>query len=140
MNIKCLSKDILKCTKYSCLLSSILILISAIVGAIISKADWIGTLECIKGTLFIVGSIGLFIGAIAIFLKGRPNELTKQHASLENNEANSHFIEEDLDENMEEWRSKFTYLSFKWAIIILSFIVLGYGCIVDKVLFIILTP
>lgn len=126
MYLKRLSKEILKCLKYACLISSILVIISALVGVIISKANWIGTLECIKATLFIIGSIGLFIGAITICLKGSSIQMAKQRDGLD-----------DADKPMEEWNKKFRCLSFKWAIVIVSFVILLYGCIVDQILFVI---
>lgn len=113
--LKVLGKDILKCTKYSCILSVILIIISGLVGLITSKANWMSVLESMKATLFIVGSIGLLIGAVSILLKHRTR----------NGEL----------EEMEEWKSKFHCISFKVAVITISFVVIICGCIVDQILF-----
>ena len=113
--IKNIGKDILKSIQYGCVLSSVLTLIGGLLGIITSKTKWISVLESIKATLFVVGSIGLLMGAVAILIKHRKKD-------------------SDLEES-DEWKKKFKVISFKTALIIISFVVLIYGCIVDGILF-----
>lgn len=113
--LKVLGKDILKCTKYSCILSVILMMISGLIALITSKANWMSVLESMKATLFIVGSIGLLIGAVSILLKHR-----NKNGELE---------------EMEEWKTKFNCISFKVAVITMSFVVIICGCMIDQILF-----
>ena len=111
-NLKSIGKDSLKCLEYSSVISVILIILGALVGVITAGLKMISILESIKASLFIVGSMGLFLGALFI-LKHRTNEEEKTAA----------------------WKEKFEIFSYREVIIVGSIIVLLYGCIIDTILF-----
>lgn len=112
-NLKSIGKDLLKCLEYSSVISVILIILGALVGVITAGLKMISILESIKASLFIVGSMGLFLGALFI-LKHRTNEEEEKTAA---------------------WKEKFEIFSYREVIIVGSIIVLLYGCIIDSILF-----
>lgn len=104
--------EALKCGIISSIVSGVLLLISALVSLIVTSGNIIKILESMRAALFIVGSLGLLIGAI--MLLKRP---TSETAHIN-----------------KSWREKFKYLSYKQFIILFSAVMIGYGCIVDYIL------
>ncbi|MDW2797362.1 hypothetical protein RZO55_07200 [Clostridium boliviensis] len=98
--------------KYSSLASMVLVVISGIFGLILSGGNLLNALECIKAVLFAVGSIGLIIGAVSILRKDR-----------------------EKDKDWSEWKKRFEIFTYRVTVIIMSIIVLLYGCISDEFLF-----
>ena len=112
-SLKSIGKDLFKCLKYSSVISMVLIILGALMGMITAGLKWISILESVKAGLFIVGSMGLFLGALFI-LRHRTNEDEEKTAA---------------------WKEKFELFSYREVIIVGSIIVLLYGCIIDSILF-----
>ncbi|WP_139348621.1 hypothetical protein [Clostridium sp. Marseille-P2415] len=110
--LKTAGVDFFKCLKYSSFVSIILVLVSGACSLAISKGNLITTLESIKAVLFAAGSIGLMIGAVSILKKDRQKE-----------------------KDWLEWKKRFKIFSYRVTIIIMSIIILLYGCIADEILF-----
>lgn len=112
--IKNVGIDFYKCVKYSSIVSTILVMVSGVCSFIISKGSLITTLENIKAVLFASGSIGLMIAAASIVKKDREKE-----------------------KDWSEWKKRFKIFPYRVTIIIMSMIILLYGCIADEILFMI---
>lgn len=115
LKLKTILLDLLECIKLSSLIGCILILVSGIISLIISKANRVSVLESIRGILFVVGSIGLIIGAMML-LKKRS---------------------EKQSDYLEDWKVKYKVISLKQMIIVSSSVLIIYGCLVDWILFIV---
>lgn len=110
--VKIVGMDFYKCLKYSSIVSCTLVIISGVVSLLISRGSLITTLEGIKGVLFVAGSMGLMIGAGSIIKKDRGRE-----------------------KDWLEWKQRFHIFSYRVTFIIMSIVILLYGCIVDEILF-----
>jgi archaellum biogenesis protein FlaJ (TadC family) len=110
--LKTVGVDFYKCLKYSSLVSSILVIVSGVSSLLISRGNLITTLESIKAVLFVAGSIGLIIGAASILKKDREKE-----------------------KDWLEWKKRFKIFSYRVTSVIMSIILLLYGCIVDEIIF-----
>lgn len=110
--LKKVGADFYKCLKYSSLASMVLVIISGIFSLILSGGSLITALESIKAVLFAAGSAGLIIGAVSILRKDREKE-----------------------KDWSEWKKRFEIFSYRVTVIIMSIIVLLYGCILDEILF-----
>lgn len=110
--VKTVGLDFYKCLKYSSLVSGTLVVISGVIGLLISRGSLITTLEGIKEVLFVAGSMGLMIGAASIIKKDRGRE-----------------------KDWLEWKQRFHIFSYRVTFIIMSIVILLYGCIVDEILF-----
>lgn len=115
LKLKAILLDLLECIKLSSLIGCILILVSGLISVIVSKANRVSVLESIRGILFVIGSIGLIIGAMML-LKKRS---------------------EKQSDYLEDWKVKYKIISFKQMIIVSSSILIIYGCLIDWILFII---
>ena len=104
--------EALKCFIISSIVSGVLLLVSALISLIVTSGNIIKILESMRAALFIVGSLGLLVGAI-MFLK-RP---TPEGSNLE-----------------KSWKEKFKYLSYKQFIIGFCAIMISYGCVIDYIL------
>jgi uncharacterized membrane protein HdeD (DUF308 family) len=111
--LKMIGLDFYKCLKYSSVANLIFVLLTGIISLIVSKANLISTLGSIKTALFLIGSLGLIIGAVSIMKKSRQKELVW----------------------IEQWKKKFKVFSYRLTIIIMSIITILYGCIFDEILF-----
>jgi hypothetical protein len=112
--LKTVGVDFYKCLKYSSFVSVILVMVSGVCSFIISGGSLITSLENIKAALFASGSIGLMIAAASIVKRDREKE-----------------------KDWSEWKKRFKIFSYRITIIIMSMIVLLYGCIADEILFMI---
>lgn len=112
--LKNVGVDFYKCLKYSSLVSVILVIVSGVCSLVISRGSLMTTLENIKAVLFAAGSIGLMIAAVSILKRDREKE-----------------------KDWLEWKKRFKIFSYRVTIIIVSMIVLLYGCIADEILFMI---
>lgn len=110
--LKMVLADFWKCLKYSSLASMVLVIVSGIFGLILSGGSLLTALDNIKAVLFFVGSAGLIIGAVSILRKDREKE-----------------------KDWSEWKKRFEIFSYRVTVIIMSIIVLLYGCILDEILF-----
>ncbi|WAJ22929.1 hypothetical protein [Lacrimispora xylanolytica] len=111
--VKIVGMDFYKCMKYSSFVSCTLVIISGVISLLISRGSLITTLESIKGILFAAGSMGLITGAGSIIKKDRGKE-----------------------KDWLEWKQRFHIFSFRVTFIIMSIVILLYGCIVDEILFV----
>ncbi len=110
---KAICRDLISCMKMSLIIGLGLILLSGLVSLIVTKANIIHTLEGVRGTLFVVGSMGLILGAVFILKKRTEKEY----------------------DHIEEWRKKYQIFSFKQVMIIISGLLIIYGSLVDLILF-----
>ncbi len=111
--VKAICRDLISCMKMSLIIGLGLILLSGLVSLIVTKANIIHTLEGVRGTLFVVGSMGLILGAVFILKKRTEKEY----------------------DHIEEWRKKYQIFSFKQVMIIISGLLIIYGSLVDLILF-----
>lgn len=105
--------DFIKCVRLSGIIGGALIVASGLISLAVTKANMLSTLEGIRGTLFVTGSIGLILGA-AFILKKK--------------------VEEEWD-YIEEWKEKYHLFSFRQVIIIISALMIMYGSLVDLLVF-----
>lgn len=115
LKLKAILLDLLKCIKLSSLLGGLLILVSGFISLLVSKANRVSILESIRGILFVVGGIGLIIGAVMLLKKRSEKE----------------------SDYLEDWKAKYKVLSIKQMIIVSSSVLIIYGCLVDWILFIV---
>lgn len=106
-------RDLMSCVKISLIIGAVLILLSGLVSLIVTKASIIYTLEGIRGTLFVVGSMGLILGAVFILKKRTEKEY----------------------DYIEEWKKKYQVFSFKQVMITISGLLIIYGSLIDLILF-----
>nr|WP_314466064.1 hypothetical protein [uncultured Clostridium sp.] len=110
--LKTAGVDFYKCLKYSSFVSMILVIVSGVCSFIISGGDLATALENIKAVLFGSGSMGLIIAAASILKRDREKE-----------------------KDWSEWKKRFKIFSYRVTVIIMSVVVLLYGCIADELLF-----
>lgn len=111
-NIVKFIKDFIKCYLVGTCISLALTIVSGIVGLIKYHGEIVQVLEVIKGTLLVVGALGIFIGALMLIKKRTEKPL----------------------EYLEEWKAKFGILSYKVVIEIISFTIILYGGFFDWLL------
>lgn len=101
--------DIYNCLKFSTIISFVIIVAVGIVTMITSKANFQQVVLSIRGALLIIGGLVLLLGSILILSKKSKRKL----------------------ENIEKWKEKYKFLSYKGVIIINGLIIITYGGIID---------
>ncbi len=107
-------KDFIKCLVVGSLISFGVIIVIGIISFLISKFNFIHSLEVVKSVLLIIGPLGLILGALLILKKREEKELI--------------FIE--------QWKKKYSILSYKVVLILVSLAIIFYGGIIDWIILI----
>ena len=82
LKLKTILLDLLRCIKLSSLLGGLFVLLSGLLSAILSKGHIMSILESMRGILFVIGSLGLLIGAIMLLKKrseAKPDAMCSCH-------------------------------------------------------------
>ena len=107
-------KDFIKCLFTGSLISIGIIILIGIISLLITKFNWIQSLQVVKSTLLIIGPLGLMLGALLILKKREEKELIY----------------------IEQWKKKFNIFSYKVVLIVVSLVIVFYGGLIDWILFI----
>jgi len=102
-------KDFFKSIIVGSLISLVIVLIVGIISLLISKFNLNQSIQNVRSTLLIIGSLGIMLGALLILKKRTEKELLFK----------------------EDWQKKYNVLSYKTVLILISFIILLYGGIID---------
>jgi integral membrane sensor domain MASE1 len=111
--IKGYIEDIVKVTIIASMVSLALSLVISSIGLLIYGFDAIKILESVRMFLFMIGSLGLLLGALFV-IKKKNNELLKHER---------------------EWKAKFREFNFVTVLLMFSSLVLFYGIIFDFMLY-----
>lgn len=106
-------KDITKSILAGVIISLALIILSGLISMIIKRGDIKSVLQIIKGTLFIIGSLGLIVSSGFILKKESRRPL----------------------DNKDSWKEQFKVLSFVKVFLIIGIIILLFGNIIDVIIF-----
>lgn len=101
--------DFKRCFIIGTLITFSIVFFIGIFSLIISKFNIEQSIQNIKSMLLIVGSLGMILGAILIISIKNRKELL--------------FIE--------QWKEKYSILSYKTVLIVVSFVIILYGGIID---------
>lgn len=102
-------KDFIKCLFVGSCISFGIIIIVGIISLLISKFDWIQSLQIVRSSILIIGSLGIVLGALLILKKRKEKELQFK----------------------EQWQKRYSVFSYRAVIIVNSFIIILYGGAVD---------
>lgn len=105
-------KDIIKSLKVGIIVSVILILSSALFGAIAKQGNIILTLDIVKNTLFFIGALGLFV--FAGFTAKRESRRPLEHKN--------------------QWKEHFKVLNFVNVLMVIDITILVSGILLDRVI------
>ncbi len=106
-------RDFIKCLFIGSLISIGIIILIGIISLLITKFNWINSLEIVKSTLLIIGPLGLMLGALLILKKREEKELIY----------------------IEQWKKRYNIFSYKVVLIIVSLVIVFYGGFIDWILF-----
>jgi hypothetical protein len=104
-------KDVIKSIILGIIISLILILISALGAILVKRGNIKVTLEIVRSTLFIVGSLGLLIYAGFMLKRDARRPL----------------------ENSQQWKEKFQIITFANVLLIINSLILISGVVIDNV-------
>ena len=108
-----LIRDFIKCIINGSAISLGIILVVGLISLLVTGFDFQKSIQVVRSTLLIIGPLGIILGAILI-LKNR-------------NEEEFSFID--------QWKKKYKVFSYKIVIILISFIIILYGGIIDWIIF-----
>lgn len=102
-------KDFIKIIIVGSVISIAIFIIVGIISLLISKFNPNQSIQNVRSALLIIGSLGIMLGALLILKKRTEKELLFK----------------------EDWKKKYNVLSYKIVLILISFIILLYGGIID---------
>lgn len=105
-------KDFIKCIIVGSIVSLAIILGVGIISLLVSKFNWQQSLQIIRSALLIIGPLGMVLGALLILKKREEKELV--------------FID--------QWKKKYSVLSYKIVLILVSLIIILYGGAIDWII------
>ena len=107
--VKELIKDFIKCIIIGSLVSLGIIFVVGIISLLVSNFNWQQSLQAIRSALLIIGPLGMILGAILILRKRDEEEFSF----------------------MDQWKKKYSILSYKIVLIVVSCTIILYGGIID---------
>ncbi|WP_066889553.1 hypothetical protein [Clostridium nigeriense] len=107
--VKELIKDFIKCIIIGSLVSLGIIFVVGIISLLVSNFNWQQSLQAIRSALLIIGPLGMILGAILILRKRDEEEFSF----------------------MDQWKKKYSILSYKIVLIVISCTIILYGGIID---------
>ena len=105
-------KDFIKCIIVGSCISLVIILLVGIISLLLSKFNLIYSLQIVRSSLLIIGPLGVMVGALLILKKRDEKEL----------------------EFLDQWKKKFHVFTYKIVLILVSFIIILYGGIIDWII------
>ena len=106
-------KDFIKCIFVGNLIALVIILVIGVISLLVSKFEVKQSLQIIRSSLLIIGPLGVILGALLI-LKKR---------------------DEKQFEFLGEWEKKYKVFSYRIVLVLVSFIIVLYGGIIDWIVF-----
>lgn len=105
-------KDFIKCIIIGSCISLVIILLVGIVSFLLSKFNLMYSLQIVRSSLLIIGPLGVIVGALLILKKRDEKEL----------------------EFIDQWKKKFNVFTYKVVLILVSFIIILYGGVIDWII------
>ena len=105
-------KDFIKCIIIGSCISLVIILLVGIVSFLLSKFNLMYSLQIVRSSLLIIGPLGVMVGALLILKKRDEKEL----------------------EFIDQWKKKFNVFTYKIVLILVSFIIILYGGVIDWII------
>lgn len=106
-------RDFIKCIVKGSLISLGIILLVGLISLLVTGFDFQKSIQVVRSTLLIIGPLGIILGAILILKKRNEEEFS--------------FID--------QWKKKYSVFSYKIVIILIGFIIILYGGIIDWIIF-----
>ena len=106
-------RDFIKCIVKGSLISLGIILVVGLISLLVTRFNFQQSIQVVRSALLIIGPLGIILGAILILRKRNEEEFS--------------FIE--------QWKKKYRVFSYKIVIILVGFVIVLYGGIIDWIIF-----
>ena len=106
-------RDFIKCIVKGSLISLGIVLVVGLISLLVTGFNFQQSIQVVRSALLIIGPLGISLGAILILKK--------------RNEEKFSFIE--------QWKKKYRVFSYRIVIILIGFVIIIYGGIIDWIIF-----